>query len=49
MLAQVLAAGGSQIGELIRADYPDGRQATMVYAADPEGNILELQNWRMIR
>ncbi len=49
MLAQVLAAGGSQIGELIRADYPDGRQATMVYAADPEGNILELQNWRKIR
>lgn len=44
-LAQVLAHGGSQIGELIRTRYPDGREAVFVYAADPEGNLLEIQSW----
>ncbi len=43
-LEKVLKAGGGQIGELVRAKY-DGRRATFVYAADPEGNIVELQSW----
>jgi hypothetical protein len=33
------------IGELVYADYEDGRKATFVYATDIEGNILELQSW----
>ena len=45
VLAQVLEHGGGQIGELVRTQYPDGRQAVFVYASDPEGNILELQSW----
>lgn len=45
VLKQVLAHGGSQIGELVRTRYPDGREAVFVYAADPEGNILEIQSW----
>lgn len=45
MLKKVLAAGGGQIGERIVADYPNQVVATFVYATDPEGNIVELQNW----
>ena len=38
--------GGGQIGELVESRYADGRTITVVYATDPEGNILELQSWR---
>ena len=44
-LATVLSRGGVLVGEVVHADYPDGRKATFVYATDPEGNILELQSW----
>lgn len=44
-LERVLAGGGSVVGELVHAEYEDGRRATFVYARDPEGNILELQSW----
>ena len=43
-LQRVLDEGGTQIGELVQAQYPGGVTATFVYAADPEGNILELQS-----
>lgn len=46
MLAKILAADGGQIGERIVADYPNNVVATFVYATDPEGNIVELQNWK---
>lgn len=39
-------AGGSQVGELVTADYPNNTEAVFVYARDPEGNIIELQSWR---
>lgn len=45
VLDGVLAAGGSQVADVVRAVYDDGRKATFVYAADIEGNILELQSW----
>lgn len=44
-LDKVLARGGGVVGELVHADYEDGRKATFVYATDIEGNILELQSW----
>jgi len=44
-LEKVLSSGGGLVGKLVHADYEDGRKATFVYAADPEGNILELQSW----
>ena len=44
-LQKVLAAGGGQIGELVNAEYEDGRKAQFVYATDLEGNIIELQSW----
>lgn len=45
VLRAVLAHGGGQVGEVVHAQYPDGRSATFVYATDCEGNILELQSW----
>ena len=44
-LQLLLQNGGKQIGEVVKAKYEDGRKATFVYAADPEGNIIELQSW----
>ena len=44
-LKEVLEAGGSQYGEVVRTEYEDGRKAVFVYAADPEGNIIEIQSW----
>ncbi len=44
-LELVIAGGGGIVGEVVHADYDDGRKATFVYAKDPEGNILELQSW----
>ena len=44
-LHYVLAAGGSELGELVRAQYPNDVTATFVYVKDPEGNIIELQSW----
>lgn len=45
-LALLLQEGGSQISEVVKADYEDGRKAVFVYAADCEGNIIELQSWQ---
>ena len=42
---EVLAAGGSDYGELTVFETADGRKVTMVYLCDPEGNIIELQAW----
>lgn len=44
-LALVREHGGGQIGEVVRAQYDDGRRAVLVYATDCEGNIIELQSW----
>ncbi|WP_411678407.1 VOC family protein [Caproicibacter sp.] len=45
-LKEIIRAGGSSVGELVTAAYPDGLEAVFVYAKDPEGNIIELQSWR---
>ena len=42
---EVLAAGGMPFGELTEFETSDGRRVTMIYLADPEGNIIELQSW----
>ncbi len=44
-LEKVLAAGGGQVGELVVNDYGALGVLTVVYARDPEGNIIEIQNW----
>jgi predicted enzyme related to lactoylglutathione lyase len=44
-LGDVMSHGGRALGEVTRRDVPGVGVITFVYAADPEGNILELQNW----
>ena len=43
--ARVVAAGGSLLGEVSSAEVPGVGRLTFVYAADPEGNVVELQSW----
>jgi glyoxylase I family protein len=44
-LEAVLAAGGGQLGELVRVEVPGVGELVFVYASDPEGNLIELQKW----
>ena len=44
-LDAVIAAGGHALGELVSAEIAGAGRITFVYAADPEGNLLELQHW----
>jgi GNAT superfamily N-acetyltransferase/predicted enzyme related to lactoylglutathione lyase len=48
-LAAVVAHGGTALGEVVRRTIPDVGLITFVYAADPEGNGLELQHWVRLR
>jgi predicted enzyme related to lactoylglutathione lyase len=43
--AAVRAAGGGTAGELVHADIPGAGRIRFVYATDPEGNVIELQEW----
>jgi predicted enzyme related to lactoylglutathione lyase len=42
---QVLAAGGSAVGEVVSLATAAGARVTWCYVADPEGNVIELQSW----
>ena len=42
---EVLAAGGDCVGDLVTAEITNAGTITFVYMTDPEGNIIELQNW----
>ncbi|MGI6208399.1 MAG: VOC family protein [Anaerolineae bacterium] len=44
-LAQVMAAGGGAVGKTVSAEISGAGRITFVYATDPEGNIIELQQW----
>lgn len=44
--AKLLAHGGSKLGEIIIKEYEAIGILTMVYSRDPEGNIIEIQNWQ---
>ena len=44
-LADVAAHGGQQVSEVVRRTAEGAGTLISVYACDPEGNGLELQNW----
>ncbi len=44
-LEMVIASGGGAVGELVTLTRADGKRVTVVYATDPEGNVVELQRW----
>ena len=46
---KVLAHGGSAVGELVVRDVQDVGVLTFQYLADPEGNIIEVQNRKVKR
>lgn len=46
VLANLIEHGGRQLGALIKKQYESLGLLTAVYTADPEGNFIEIQNWR---
>ena len=42
---EVLAAGGTAVGEVTTLTTAAGDRVTACYVTDPEGNIIELQSW----
>ena len=42
---EVLARGGSALGEIVTLTTATGARVTWCYVRDPEGNIIELQAW----
>lgn len=42
---EFLAAGGTQVGDVVTLTTDAGARVTWCYLADPEGNIVELQRW----
>jgi predicted enzyme related to lactoylglutathione lyase len=41
----ITAAGGGLVGKLVTVDIPGAGQIVFAYATDPEGNIIEVQQW----
>ena len=46
VMQRVLDHGGSKVGEIASGPVAGTGSVTLVYLADPEGNIVELQSWR---
>ncbi|MCE5252173.1 VOC family protein [bacterium] len=46
--AEVLKNGGSKVGDITSSEVEGVGLVTFVYLADPEGNIIELQAWKLI-
>ncbi len=44
-LCRLVEHGGSPLGEVVRMEIAGAGLLTVVYARDPEGNCIELQNW----
>lgn len=44
-LQAVIKAGGGALGEIVSLPIPGVGTVTIVYATDPEENIIELQKW----
>lgn len=44
ILEKMIQLGGSRIGEVVRKEFAKGT-LIFTYAADPEGNLIELQTW----
>ncbi|NTV91106.1 MAG: VOC family protein [Clostridiales bacterium] len=45
-LKKVLELGGKQYGQLVENQFEGLGLLTAAYAQDPEGNIIEIQNWK---
>lgn len=45
VISAVLQNGGSKVGDITSSEIEGIGRRTLVYLADPEGNIIELQSW----
>jgi len=45
VLNRLIEHGGKPLGEAVTREYEGIGTLTVVYAADPEGNFIEIQNW----
>jgi predicted enzyme related to lactoylglutathione lyase len=45
VLVNLIEHGGRQLGALVQKQYEALGLLTAVYATDPEGNFIEIQNW----
>lgn len=45
VVEKLVEHGGKILGEIINKDYGEIGVLTAVYAQDPEGNFIEIQNW----
>ncbi|REJ12773.1 MAG: glyoxalase [Paenibacillaceae bacterium] len=45
VLNRLIEHGGKPLGEVVTWKYEGIGTLTVVYAADPEGNFIEIQNW----
>lgn len=45
VLNRLVEHGGKPLGEIVKKEYEGIGTLTVVYAADPEGNFIEIQNW----
>lgn len=46
VLSKVINHGGSKLGDMICQEMHGIGILSVVYAADPEGNFIEIQNWK---
>jgi predicted enzyme related to lactoylglutathione lyase len=46
---KLIKHGGKILSEVIEKDYGEIGFLTAVYAQDPEGNFIEIQNWRKVK
>jgi predicted enzyme related to lactoylglutathione lyase len=46
LLKEIKKCGGGTVGEITSHKIEEVGYLTFVYATDPEGNIIELQNWK---
>jgi predicted enzyme related to lactoylglutathione lyase len=46
ILENIIAKGGSKYGNLVEKEIQGIGVLKAIYARDPEGNIIEIQNWR---
>jgi predicted enzyme related to lactoylglutathione lyase len=45
VLNRLIEHGGKPLGEVVTREYEGIGTLTVVYASDPEGNYIEIQNW----
>jgi predicted enzyme related to lactoylglutathione lyase len=46
-IKKIIDHGGAKYGEIIEKDFPGIGILQAVYVKDPEGNIIEIQNWKI--